>query len=353
MNNAYEITIIRKGDKKKETEYQDFLDTCPDAYFQQTLQWKNVIANLGTDEPIIIAITSKNNIVGAIPLYIFRSKYGSIINSIPYPGPLGGVVINSNHPDRETIFSKLMASVDDFAKQNNCIVATIISAPFIPDHDWYRKYFQPTWELENYTLYLDLKQAPKTTSHFRNNLNRMLKKAASRKFSVLETTNLDDFERWYLIHSKRHNELGIHPLPKNLLMGFFKHLIPHNKGKFFVVKNQNGVVAGCFVAYHAKIIDTYIYSGDATAYKEGVMYLLIHHIIEWSRNQGFEILNWQSSKPRSAGPYNFKMQWGSKETPYYFFTKKYGDITPLVKLGLDRVKEEYKWHFVLPYSAFK
>lgn len=352
MKNRYQITVIRKNDKKQKLDYHKFLESYLDAYFQQTLEWSNIITDLGNDELVLIIAKDENRrIVGAIPLFIFRSPYGSIINSVPYPGPLGGVAISSDQHDRKIVFSQLMKSVDDLAEKEHCLTTTIISSPFTPDHELYRKYWKPDWELENYTLFIDLTKPIKSTSHFRNNLNRMIKKATKNRLTIKKTTNSKDFNQWYKLHINRHTQLGLEPIPKKLLEGFFNHLIS-DKGLFFVVKNGSQVEAGCFVAYHKNILDTYIYSGNPEAYKSGAVYLLIDHIIKWAKNEGFKIFNWQSSKPRGGGPYNFKMQWGSKEIPYYFFTKKHGDITPLIKVGLDRIKEEYKWHFVLPYSVY-
>lgn len=344
------ISYVRSGETKKEKECKHFLENSPLAYVQQTIQWRDVIESFDTDNSVFIVVQEQGDIVGILPVYIFRSKHGNIINSVPYPGPIGGVVISPNHPNRELVFLKLMNAVDNLVKKENCVLATIISSPFIPDEEWYRKYFQPTWEMDNYTLYIDLTKPITTTSHFRNNLKRMVNRAAGLGYKVRETQDKRMLERWYEVHKKRHEALGLDPLPEKLVTGILKYLIPENKAKFFVVTKNDKLEAGCLVCYHKSIIDTYMLSGNSTAYRDGAVYLLIDHILSLARKNKFKIFNWQSSKPRGGGPYNFKMQWGSQETPYYFFTKQYGDITPLLKLGLDHIKEEYKWHFVLPYN---
>lgn len=343
---------LSRENKKLEKECSEFLEKSPNVFFQQTLEWRDLIENIKTDKSVFLIAKNKNKIVGILPLFIIESPYGNVINSVPYPGPLGGIAINSKD-NKEKIFRFLVDSLEELAKKEECILATIISSPFENDANLYRKYLKPDWELENYTLYIDLKRPVITKSHFRNNLKRMLKKASDKGMFVKETSDRNLINRWYKVHTKRHTELNLEPIPRQIIFGAIKYLIPKNKAKFFVVMRKNAIEAGCLVCYHKNIVDTYIYSGSQNSYKNGAMYLLVDHILTWARNKSFSIMNWQSSKPRGGGPYNFKMQWGSKESPYFFFTKKYGSIDKLKKLGLEGVKINYRWHFVLPYSIFE
>lgn len=348
------LAFISSTKKKNYTAICEFVNSCDYYYFQQTPEWQKVIERMDTDKGVFITLKSKGDILGLLPAFIFRSKYGNIINSVPYPGPLGGVVIKEeDKKTREEIFSCLIKGLDQLAKENNCVTATVISSPFSPDDKLYRKYLKPDYELENYTIYINLKEPSKTNSHFRNNLQRMLSRAKKNGYKILETESEKDLLEWYQVHKQRHIQIGLEPLPFKLLQSILAYLVKNRKGNFFVVKNfKNKIVAGCLAAYHKKIIDAYIYSGSEDSYREGAIYLLMNYLINWCKSQDFEILNWQSSKPRGGGPYNFKMQWGSKEAPYYFFTKIYRSVDKLKRLGLDKVKQEYKYHFVLPYSAF-
>lgn len=352
---GWNLNFVGSFEKRYYNKIHKFIDSCDYCYFQQTLEWKKVIEGMKADDGVFIILKNKNNILGFLPVFIFRSKYGNIINSIPYPGPLGGVVIKEgNKRKEEKIFSALLKGLNQLASKENCVAATIISSPFSPNDNLYRKHFKPDYELENFTLYINLKEPRKTNSHFRNNLKRMLAKAQGNKYEVLQTNSEQDLLEWHRVHRLRHTQIGLEPLPLKLLRFALTHLVKNRKGNFFVVKDLRGkIIAGCLVTYHKKIIDAYIYSGTKSSYRDGAMYLLINYIINWSKSKGFEIFNWQSSKPRGGGPYNFKVQWGSEEAPYYFFTKIYQPVDKLKKLGLDGIKEKYKYHFVLPYSAFR
>lgn len=330
-----------------------FLDNTPGACFQHTTEWGKVITSLGHDEFWAITVERGQDIVGFMPVYLFTGPRGSILNSIPYPGPLGGVVTAASY-ERESIYSLALDKLDQFAKELGCVAATIISSPFHPDDELYRLHWNPTAELPNYTLCIDLTKPQETNSHFRNNLNRMLKKAQSNGFVVDSNTSLGDLTEWYGIHKARHEHLGLDPILFEIFSGALTYMVSADKGKFFYIKNtENKIVVGCFVAYNNQVVDTYLYSGDVNAYKNGAMYLLISSILEWAKNKGYKIFNWESSKPRFGGPYNFKMQWGSKELPYYFFTKVYSNTNRFTSVPLEQIKEEYKWHFVLPYSMFE
>lgn len=342
------IQYILAGNLKEEKRYQQFLEKIPQAYFQQSLEWRNVINSFKTDKSVIIAVLENSQIIAAIPLYIFPGKYGKIITSIPYPGPLGGVVSLKKN---QFVFKTLMQAVDKLALQENCSLATIISSPFWPDDDLYRKYFCPHFELENYTLSLDLIKPKPLTSHFKNNLKRMLKKSSEKGLVIEQSTKQVDLNKWYLVYKKRAELIGIEQLPKKLFDSFLQFVIPQ-KGGFWVVKDKGEVTAGCLIGYHKLVVDAYLYFGTNEAYKNGAIYFLINHLIEWAKKEGFRYFNFQSSKPRRSGPYNFKMQWGAKEFPYYFFTKVYGSKDHFKEIKFERIKVEYKYHYFLPTHFF-
>ena len=335
-----------------EKRFSEFFESSNESYFQQSPQWKNVIESFGKDKWVCPMVLENKKVIGVIPLYLYKSKLGNIINSVPYPGPLGGVIINSDSKTKkEKIFKLLMHQVDKISTQFDVVTTTIISSPFWPDDNLYRKHWRPNYELENYTLYIDLTKPQKTKSKFRNNLRRMLSKAESSKLKVAESSKITDLNSWYKIHQKRHLEIGVDPIHKQVFSESLNHLIPTSKGKFLYVKDdKNKIVAGCFVASHNQVVDTYMISGNSHIHQNGAIYLLIDHLLNWSKNSGFKYFNWQSSKPRGSGPYKFKMQWGSKEAPYYFFTKTYQPIDKFLGAGLDKIKKEYKWHFVLPFN---
>ncbi|QQG47089.1 MAG: hypothetical protein HY044_03025 [Candidatus Woesebacteria bacterium] len=347
-------TLIVSSRSKDIKLYQKFLEENDNYYFQQSIFWAHVIESFGKDKFWVILVFHENKTIGALPLFVFKSKFGNIINSVPYSGPLGGIIIKNGYKKKKVeIYTRIFSSLATFAKKENAIAATLISSPFWPDVNLYRKIWKPTYDLENYTLYIDLQAIPRNNSHFRNNLKRMLKKAKNNGFKVIASTSTYYFNSWYKIHRLRHKELSVTPLPRKLLLNSIKFLVQNNFGRFFFIIDKNEqVVAGCLTLYSKRVIDTYIYSGSLESYKNGAMYLLIFQVMKWSKMHKFKYFNWQSSKPRGGGPYNFKVQWGSSEKPYFFFTKvfKSKEMQRLINLGLERIKKEYSYHFVLPLS---
>lgn len=347
-----QITTLSSLTQKKAREVDAFLDAATGSYFQQTMHWKNVLDGFKTDKFYLLVASQDAKIKALLPMYLYQSDYGNILTSIPYPGPLGGIVVSDSttKKQKEEIYKLLFRKVDRLAKETKSITATIISSPFWPDDKLYKKYFHPTYTLENYTLAIDLTKKIPTTSHFRNNLNRMLKKAVLNNLKIEESSLVKDISEWYKVHKKRHTTLGLQPLPFALFEGSLKEMVPHDKGRFFFVKQKGIIIAGCFVAYHNHILDIYMMSGTTKSYALGAIYLLVNHLLAWTKKRGFWYFNFQSSKPRGSGPYKFKTSWGAREYPYYFFTKAYKPINPLKSLSPKQISKEYPWHYVLPYS---
>lgn len=348
------LEYIYAQDKQGMEDYRRFLEESGRSYFQQTPAWQSVILGQGKDQSLIAAVYERKRLVGAVPLYVYSCQFGNIINSVPYPGPLGGAVVGSlEGVERNAVFKMLMEGVDDAAGRRKCILATLISSPFWPNDELYRKYFKPDFELENYTLYIDLKKPKATTSHFRNNLRRMIAKAAESHLSIAAADSAREFDEWYKLHKIRHMSLKLEPLPKSFLKRAFQIMAANKSGELFLVKSSKEIQAGCLVFYHGQVLDTYMISGSREAYQNGAIYFLVDWLIGWARERGFRYFNWQSSKPRGSGPYNFKMQWGSREALYYFFTKFYGSCDKLKSVDPELIKNAYKWHFVAPYPQLR
>jgi hypothetical protein len=72
----------------------------------------------------------------------------------------------------------------------------------------------------------------------------------------------------------------------------------------------------------------------------------------WAAGRGVRIYNWQSSPSRDSGVYRYKRQWGSREAPYTYVTRRLCDPARLSAIGREGVERAYPWHYVVPFAAF-
>lgn len=342
------IFSIRKGEVSKEKEYSQFLDRCQKSVIQQTIEWRNTIADLSSDESIFLLAKKENEPVGALPCYIYHSSLGNIITSIPHAGPLGGVACSmKKEEEKREVYRILLDEMIKTGKETACVLATVITSPFVNDLKIYKKSLSFDYLRENFTQYVDLTKPFNFSHGIRNDVN----KGQRLGLKVRELKNLSEVNSWYKIHRKRMGELQTTSLPRKLFLNAFDFLVP-KKGRFFAIEYQGKIIGGCLYIFHRDIIDVYMLSSDSRFRQLSPGTFLTDYVIRWAKENGFRYFNFQSSKKRGDGVYKFKAQFGAIDTSYYFLTKKIGDITKILATPLEEIKEKYRWHYVLPYNLW-
>lgn len=357
-----QVEIINNN-AQSEKDYDLLLNACEYGFTQQSTLWRDVIQELGPDEPFLLLARDNGTPVGALPLYLYRGKFGNIMTSVPQPGPHGGIACAAGYNDHEQIYRTLLDYAIKLSEEKHCSLLTVMTNPFMNDSSYYREFLLPEYELENFTQYIympdyfaDSGEPPymskgntgQINSRDRNDIRRNLKKANDAKILIAESFNPDDLDTWYEIHKRRHKEIKASPLRRELFSSIFEKMVMTGRAKFLAAYHNKRVVGGCFTIFNNQITDLYMMSTDSELIDFGINYALIDNLLRSTRNSSTTIFNWQSSPSRLSGVYEFKRRWGSRESSYFFFTKVLGDISEIIKGDFNEVKEAYKNHFLLP-----
>jgi len=334
-------------------ELDAFFDDCPTSFAQQTRHWRDVITRLGADEPLFLGCRRSGELVGVLPAYRFDGPLGSILNTVPQAGPLGGVACRTNE-NVDAVFGALLSAYASLAAETGCALASIISNPLWPDRARYERLFEPDYTLENSCLVLDLDEVLAADGEIvrpTSNLRRNLQRARSGVLRIDAEQSLENVDEWYEIHRTRHLEIGATPLPKGLFTGALEFMVPADAARFFFVRRSDSgeMVAGGFYVYHGQVIDALMPSMRSDAAKLAPNYLLAMHSLAWARRRGLRYYNWQASPPE-GGVARFKRQWGSRERPYCYFTKITGDAERLLSSSVAEISSGYPWHYVFPFD---
>jgi len=341
-------------DSAADAELDDFFDKrCETSFAQQTRHWRDVIAPLAGDEPHTLACRVGAEIVGVLPAYRFEGPLGSVLNSVPQAGPLGGVAVARGiGPD--PVYRELLGAFVELGTSLGCATSSVMSNPFWPDEDLYARHFSPDFTLENRCLALDLRESVDASGHFSkasSHLQRNLRRAHAAALRIDDEQTEENVEAWYAIHEARHRAIGITPLPYALFQGALRHMVPHDKARFFFVRRttDDAIVAGGLYLVHGRVVDALMPSVSDEAAKAGANYLLAEHSIHWAEARGLHHYNWQGSPP-GGGVYRFKKQWGSTELRYCYFTRTTGDVEPFLTSTPAVVAKAYRWHFTIPFD---
>ena len=144
----------------------------------------------------------------------------------------------------------------------------MITNPFWPDRELCERNMRPDWILENQCQVLDLPAIMNARGDFeRSNakLRYNLRRAQSGVLEVDEVQSLDNLNVWYPIHLRRHEELGIPPLPYATFEAALLDIVPRDLARFVYARlaESGEMVGGALFIQHAQVMDMLIASGQS------------------------------------------------------------------------------------------
>jgi hypothetical protein len=320
-----------------------------------------VVAELGPDRPRFLVCSEAGRDVAGLPLYLFEHPLGNVLSSVPQAGPLGGVFCRRElgEEERERAYAGLLRRADDLARETRCLSLTLITNPFRPDLPLYERHLAPDHVLENFTQFIALEEVVVDGRlvlrdlERRTSLSRNLRKARAAGLEVEPCRSDADFEAWLRVHAQAHARLGVTPLPRRLLENARRVLEPLGKSLLLLAKAGGEVASGCLYVLHRDVLDVFLLSMNTEYADRGPNFLLTERSLLWARQRGVRIYNWQSAPSRESGVYRYKAQWGSREAPYHFVTRRLCPPERLQQIGLERLRAEYRGHYVVPFGVFR
>lgn len=351
------VVTFGLDEEQPRARYDALFEGCPHAFIQQSTLWAEVISELGPDEPVFMLAERDGEPVGALPCYLYRGSAGSILTSVPQAGPLGGVLVRSGESP-EPVYAALLAEAARLAAAHECIALTLITSPFADDLRLYERYLQPDLLFENFTQVIDLGRVIRNgdwilPNNSERNPGRTIRKARAAELASRLSEDMGEFDRWYAIHQRRHMELGLTPLRRDLLERIQTVLRPRGRAFLQLVTAGEDIAAGCLYVHHRDICDAFIMSMHSEHGAKAPNYLLQEQALFTMWRRGIRYMNWQSSPRRGDGVYKFKQQWGSEERLYYFVTKLFGSRERILALGVDGIRLGYPGHYLVPFGVFE
>jgi hypothetical protein len=344
--------------KAEEATYEDFLNKCKFSSIQHSLDWRNVICDLKKDEPFFIVAKENNEIVGALPLYYYKCKFGNLLTTAAWYTISG--IIYSKEGHRQEIYKALLDHSINLAKELDCTAISIGTSPFLKDKELHLKYFKPDYVLENFVQAIKLSKVFNEKGNVmhpnylkRGDITRNLKKARRQPITISEEQTQNNVDKWFRIHEKRMGELNATPIPRELFSSILNNMVPKEKGKFLFAFYKDRMIFGSVFLFNKNKINAFMISSDSDYAKFGVNYLAANHMLRFAKKNNISFFDWMSSPKKGDGLYKWKQKWGSHERSFLYLTKILGDISHWKSMDLDKLKEAYAFHYLLPFNLLK
>jgi hypothetical protein len=348
-----EIALLTE---KFEQGYTDLLSNCKEATLFQSVRYRNLLTDfIGCKAFYLIAIEN-GAIIGALPAMIKEnSEYGNILNSLPFFGGYGGLLIRAGLDEGKALNIKklLLNRVNELASENNCVLSVIITSPFDQDTAFYEEQLNYSYkdyrvaQMVQFREGIDDAEAEIMFKIVEPDNRRAIRRPIKNEIAVEFSNN---FQPLFDMHSENISSKGGSVKP----LDFFQTISRTMTGNDYTLmyaKKDNTIIAGLLLFYFKDIVEYYT---PALRYEFSVEQgttLLIYEGMRRAIKAGYRYWNFGGTSPSQTGLHKFKSRWGATDYPYYYYVIQHSPIDKILALEPAEIMKQYKWFYVIPFTA--
>lgn len=331
--------------QEHEDAYERFLERSPAALFYHSLGFRDFVVRLLGCEPRYAVAMSRGDVVGAMPLMVMDGPYGTVLNSLPYFGSNGGVLVTD--PDARPLLTDWYEAQ---VRGAGVAAATVIANPLDAETS------PPlSRDLGDERVGLITPLAPSTDPEdsvlraIDGSARRNIQKASRSGVTVgLEDDGMDVLER---LHTANMASIGGRPKSPE----FFK-LVPdcfrHGEDyDLYVARIDDQPVAALLTFYFGHTVEYYVPATDHEFRTVQPMAAVLHRAMADAVAKGFRNWNWGGSWTNQESLIRFKAKWGGRPHVYRYFTRLRSQ--GILSATPERLLAGYPGFYVVPFSALQ
>lgn len=329
--------------------YREFLGRMPLALFYHSLEFKDLVERELGQTPRYLLLKDGEQIRGILPCFLKDNpRHGNVLNSLPFFGSNGGILLDSEH-DTPGNRKLLLDAFLDLARSSGCISAVIITSPFEERFDEYRDGLKPDLMDQRIGQVTELK--PDNLELFSTMRRRGVLKAKKAGITVgieQEVSNAD-LLRFYDMHCQNMDRVS--GIKKTYSMVSALNGCPSSR---VILARENGeLTAGLLCLYFNRTVEYYIPVFDEEHKNSHALSLAIYEGMNRAYADGFQYWNFGGTWLSQDGVYTFKQHFGAVGKPYYYYIKLFREPGYFKALGRQTLLEDYPWCYVIPFSALE
>lgn len=313
-------------------------------HLQSSLLWYDFIKDFSGEKDRSVTILREGEPVA----YFCALQYRNLIQSLPYPASYSGLQVSPklNTAQVGQVYKILFEHYSKF-----CDVVSICSSPCFEGHPIDTSVFNHC--LETTIQVLDLKGDPlsRTTSKFRNNLQRNLRKAETAGVEIKLETGSENLDNWYICYEKRIQKLGGAQLPFAYFEKMFEHLRSADHCGLFSATARGRYLGGIVTVQNDHCLDYYLSMFDRDEDDTQASTAAFYFVMNYTRKQGIGLMNLQSSPRCQVDLIRFKQSWGAKPVPHHYLVKILNNKAAVLEQTISEIGKRYPFHFLVPFDA--
>lgn len=337
-------------------EYEKFIEETPSALFYHSIKYKNFlnkILNNSTDKYILAY--EEGNLVGCLPCFVKSEKnIGKILNSLPFYGSHGGMIISSSANNIFQIKLDLLSGFLKLAKDEEMLTATIIDHPLYPDEDFYQQSLGDTLldtrisQITKLALEGEGDMSDKLMNRFHSKTRNLIRKGLKEGFHIYHQGGLDKMKMLQSIHEDNMQAIGGIPKPMRVFEAINDCFTYGEDYKVYFAESNNECAAALLVFYFKEYCEYFTPVINAKYRSQQPLSALIYTAMLEAINQEFKFWNWGGTHLSQENLRHFKSRWGTTDSEYKYYTKIMNE--DIFQYEKSKILEHFPYFYVRPYK---
>lgn len=329
--------------RKLDREFAARLMRSQPHHVQSSLRWFDFLRQYSMEEDRSVTLYRDGT-----PVAVFCAlQYEDLIQSLPYSASYAGL---QALPSLKTsdLTEAYQALYDYYSRF--CSVLSLCAGPIFGS---LAQGVGFDYQQESTVHVLDLDEEPlaRTTSKFRNNLQRNLRKAENAGVRVKFEPGHEKLEQWYRCYAKRIAELEGVLLPIEYFEAMFRALEPTGNCSLLTAEIDQKFLGGIVTVQNEFCMDYYLSMFNREDNETQASTAAFNFLVEHAKEKGTKYLNLQASPKSRPDLVHFKKSWGADEYQHNYAVKILNNRDAILHQSASDISQKYPFHFLVPFSA--
>jgi hypothetical protein len=342
--------------------YEDFLQACPLAMMYHSLTYRRFLKHFlpSSAEDHYLLVFEGNQIVGVLPCFLIDGPYGAVVNSLPFFGSHGSILLHPNANNDVTTL--LTEGLMNLCHKHNVSFTTVIDTPFSSNerifmHNLSFQFCEhrigqitmlPEGDVDQkVSESLMLSYHSKTRNHVRKGLKSGLVFGHDDSQQTLRTL--------FVLHEENMLSIGSVSKPIKFFNSISSQMIYDNDYRIYTARTHTGKIVSAVLLLYFKDYVEYFCPATLDGWRvmqplSALIYLaMLDSVLERKARKW----NWGGTWLNQKSVYHFKSRWGTSDYPYRYYTRVLLDENRLSNLSRQELLDSYKWFYTVPFSVLE
>jgi hypothetical protein len=356
---ALELTVLNAQHEKA---YSELIMSCPSAMLYHSLDYRRFLIDFlpSNAEDLYLLAFENGQLAGALPTFLIDGPLGVALNSLPFFGSHGSLLLSQNANPETASF--LVNSLNDLCISRSIAFATVIDTPLVANEEHFHRalgfqyHDQRIGQITTLPQEKEVERINESLLGLYHQKTRNIVRKALRSGLVFGYDQsphaLDVLHNLHEINIKG---IGGIAKPKKFFETIARQFQADQDYRIYIARTEDGEVVCALLLLYFKDTVEYFVPATAEAWRSAQPLSALIHIAmrDAVLERSAKTWNWGGTWLTQNGVYHFKSRWGATDHPYRYYTRVSPDERRLHGVSRYSMLQGYPWFYTVPFAALE